>query len=483
MKNHLHLWSVCVGLGLAGLTLLPLPAAAQTADDGSALSTEERLARAEERIRELERKLEQLMGADNAAPESESPKVAAVKPETEFETAESEPLYEGDLGEEVSLVGDIRETHELLSGQELASSEFPSSWPMFGSDMRMKIGGYVKADFVADFDGTRDATQFLMATIPVPGQPDYGDSGYVSLFAKETRFNIDVRRIRQGSPPLRAFIEGDFFSSSSQFRLRHAYMTVGDYLAGQTWTTLTVLESLPFMIDFAAGDALFGSRTTQLRYQRRLNDGWKLSLALEEIAFLGIDNPNGLPGEATRQLPLFAARADYRWDSGMLVLGASLAQLHWDGGSSGPSDSATQYAFLLAGRQNLGQRSYASWNISYGEGSGENVMAFAGSNANAVLNAEGNLETIPAFAAVLGYGYNWNANWSSNLSYAYGWLDTPPSRDAFALKRGGIGHVNLIWKPVSQFSTGAEFMWGVTRVENDALGKAQRLQLMAKYEF
>ena len=53
------------------------------------------------------------------------------------------------------------------------------------------------------------------------------------------------------------------------------------------------------------------------------------------------------------------------------------------------------------------------------------------------------------------------------------------------LKRGGIGHVNLIWKPggMKHFSTGAEFMWGKTRVQNDASGTATRLQLMAKFEF
>ena len=72
---------------------------------------------------------------------------------------------------------------------------------------------------------------------------------------------------------------------------------------------------------------------------------------------------------------------------------------------------------------------------------------------------------------------------SSNLAYAYGWLDTPDSRNPLALKRGGIGHINLIWQPVKQFSTGIEYMWGAQRVKNDALGKAERIQLMGKFEF
>jgi hypothetical protein len=254
---------------------------------------------------------------------------------------------------------------------------------MFGTDMRMKIGGYIKADFVADFDGTLDPTQFLMRTIPVEGTPEFGGDAYVDFFARETRFNLDIRRTTPGAVPLRGFIEGDFFSTGNNFRLRHAYITAGNFIVGQTWTTLSFLEALPYLVDFAAGDALFGGRATQVRYQKKMSDALKLSFALEELQFLGIQNANNLPGRATTQLPLLAVRADYRYESGLLLLGASAGQLHWDGGAEGPSDSALQLAFVAAGRQNIGDRAYATWHLSYSEGAGENIMAFAGTGANA----------------------------------------------------------------------------------------------------
>ncbi len=390
---------------------------------------------------------------------------------------------EADADERQSDLGAVKETTEVLSGIELVSDDFAGSWPMFGNDVRMKIGGYVKADFVVDFDGTLDKTQFLMRTIPVEGTPEHGGDPYVALFSKETRFNIDVRRIREGAPPLRGFVEGDFFSAGSQFRLRHAYISAGDFLIGQTWTTLSFLESLPFMIDFAAGDALFGGRETQIRYTRTVSDLWKIGFALENLGLLGIENPSGLPGTATTQMPLIAARGDCRWDTGVLFLGTSVAQLHWDGAGSDPSSSAMQFDVVVAGRQKVGAPNYVTWNFGYGIGAGENIMAFAGSDANAVLNPDGSLDTMPALSMVLGAGHEWNAQWSSNLSYAYGALDTPDSRDPLALKRGGIGHVNLIFSPRDNFSTGVEFMWGTQRAQNDARGDASRAQWMAKYAF
>jgi hypothetical protein len=388
------------------------------------------------------------------------------------------------LGRQVLVIpeGDLRDANPIITGSDLVQDDFKGSWPMFGSNFRMKIGGNIQADFLYDFTGTTDKRQLLMSTIPVEGSPEYANSGYIYFMAQETRFNIDVRRT-SGKVPLRLFIEGDFWTPTVQFRLRHAYVVAGDFIVGQTWTTLSFLESLVFMIDFAAGDALFGGRTTQIRYQRQINDSWKVAVGLENLDFLGIENPNMLDGKPTLQLPLFAVRADYSWKTGVLIMGSSIAQLHWDGGAEGPDARALQFDFVVGGRQYIGENNYFTWNVSYGVGSGENIMAFAGSQANAVLESDGTLQTIPAFAAVLGFMHNWNEKFSSNFSYAYGWLETPESRAPFALKQGGIGHANLIYKPIQNLSCGIEFMHGGEQASNGSKGEAYRLQTMLRFVF
>ncbi|KAB1069765.1 hypothetical protein F6U93_02840 [Tamlana haliotis] len=374
--------------------------------------------------------------------------------------------------------------HILRTAKErLINADFKGSWPMFGTDLRMKIGGYLKADFIYDFDGTTDKSQFLMSTIPVEGEPAYGNEGYLSFFAKETRINIDVRRFSESKVPLQLFFEGDFFTDGNQFRIRHAYITAGDFIIGQTWTTLSFLESMAFMIDFAAGDALFGGRTTQIRYQKQLNDKLKLAVGLEYLGALGIENPNNLEGQANLKLPLLALRLDYRWQSGVLFLGSSIAQLRWDGGANGPKDQTMQWAFVVAGRQYVGDSNYLTFNVNYGNAYGENIIAFAGSNANAVLNAEGILDPMLAKSIMIGFMHRWSPKLESNFNYAYGWLDAPEARADYALKRGGIGHVNLVYTFGKNFSIGAEYMWGAQRTSNDAYGNASRLQTMAKFQF
>jgi hypothetical protein len=379
---------------------------------------------------------------------------------------------------------DLRDQNIVpLSGSDLVASEFVGSWPMFGTIFRMKIGGYVKTDFLYDITGNDDRTQFLLATIPVEGTPEYGNGGYFNAFAKETRFNIDIRRVAQTSVPLRVFIEGDFWTAGNWFRLRHAYITAGNFTIGQTWTTVSFLETITIYIDFAAGDALYGGRTAQIRYDHRINDNWKFAVGLEMLDFMGIENSNDLYGEASLRFPVLAGRLGYYWSSGLALLGGQVAQLRWDGGGIGPDATALQASVVFGGRQYIGKEDFFTWNISFGRGSGENIMAFAGSQANAVLNDQGKLETMPAFAFVLGYMHRWNDQFNSNLGYAYGWLEAPESRAAYALAQGGIGHVNLFYTLSSEVSTGIEYMWGTQKTTNGALGRASRVQCMVKFQF
>jgi hypothetical protein len=456
--------------------MLCVAAMAQAEDAQSVVQdTDERLIEQEQRIRKLEERIQQLEASAMSGAAEESAQTAAWEPSDEI-------LPDGQLE---GINGGLFDSHLLLTRDELESEEFPASWPMFGTNTRMKIGGYIKADFVADFDGTLEPKQFLMRTIPVEGTPEFGGDPYVAFFANETRINFDIRRIIPGAMPLRGFIEGDFFSADNQFRLRHAYINAGNFIVGQTWTTLSFLEAIPIMIDFAAGDALFGGRATQVRYQQQVSDRWKVSVAAEELQFIGIQNANDLPGRPTTQFPLFAVRADYRYEGGIVSFGSSIGQLHWDGAADGPSASAVQLAFLIGGRQNLGDRAFATYHMSYTDGGGENIMAFANTEANAVLDANGNLTTIASFAAVFGFGYNWTDTLVSQASYAYGILDTPPSRAPLALQQGGVGHLNIVWTPGNNgyFSTGAEIMYGKTEVQNGATGDATRFQMMAKFIF
>jgi len=402
----------------------------------------------------------------------------AEKPRNEPESAvEPERIETGD--------NETRDSHEVMTAGDLAADDFVGSWPMFGSDYRMKIGGYVKLDALYDFDGTGDKTQFLIAQIPVDGSPAAQKDGYFNMFARETRFNFDVRQSSDGGAEKQLFLEMDFFDESSfSPRLRHAYVVYGNLLFGQTWTTIADLSSLPFTIDFGAGDALFGTRTAQVRWQEDWNETWSWTVGLENLQFVGIYNPNNLPGEATTKLPVFAGRITKQTSNGRASLAALVQELRWDGQGLGPDASATGWALIYAGRRNLKSGDFWTWNIAYGDGTPETIMALTGSNANAVLEADGSLTTRKGYSVALGYGHRWSERLMSNFAYAYTDLEDLglDQRAPDAIESGGVGHANLIWQQ-GQLSAGVELVWGRRDNADGRSGDATRVQAMLKYGF
>ena len=75
----------------------------------------------------------------------------------------------------------------IYTGDELLDATFPNSWPLFGSDVRMRIGGYVKGDFIRDFDYVGDRYEFELGSIAVDGTPESELGGITTFHAKESR--------------------------------------------------------------------------------------------------------------------------------------------------------------------------------------------------------------------------------------------------------------------------------------------------------
>lgn len=96
-------------------------------------------------------------------------------------------------------------------------------------DFSIDIGGYVKADFIHDFNPIGSKDVFDPLTIPTDGLQ--GEN--TRMHARQTRLNLDYRP-NQENDDLKLFVEGDFFGEGGTFRLRHAYIRAGRLLAGQT---------------------------------------------------------------------------------------------------------------------------------------------------------------------------------------------------------------------------------------------------------
>ena len=386
-------------------------------------------------------------------------------------------------------IDDFRENMIDYTGQDLVDATFPKSWPLFGSKARMAIGGYVKLDYIQDFDGAYDRFQYEIQNVPVAGDGRPDQSGYMNLFARETRFNIDVRSISKSGRPYRIFIEMDFFNLdrgafNQAPRLRHAYGVMGRLLVGRTWGTQSDLFAVPATIDFAAGDALTGTRRAQIRWEDKLGSKFMYALGLEMLEFPGIDGRDTV-GQASQLLPLLAGRITKKTKrGGRLMIGASVFQLRWDGLGDMPNVTAIGWGFSFSGREYFGtKKHYFRWMASYGQGWGSQIVATIGTQSSAIVTPQGTLETMPAYNLGAGFAFRLSNTLVTNINSNWYSIDPSQYKEGYDMKAGLAGHVNLIWSPIKNINTGVEFMMARRTNVNDTQGTGSRLQLMVKYLF
>ena len=382
----------------------------------------------------------------------------------------------------------------VITGEELIDKSFPNSWPLFGSDVRMRIGGYIKADFIHDFDYVGDRYEFELGSIAVEGSPDRELGGITTFHAKQTRINFDFRskaKWKNGKEfPMQVFLELDWFFDSDAFRLntrlRHAYGVIGRLLIGRTWTTSVDLATIPGTIDFSGGDALYGGRTTQIRWQDNFNETFTYAVALEDFA-PQVDNVFNQEGEARPLWPNVAAMIKAKTKKGStLQLGLDVFPVSWAGPESVPNTSNLGYSLALTSRVLVNTSAYTDaivWGGGIGEGQGHRIIALTwDGKASGALSAT-DLTNSPAWWAFAGFNHYWTKSLNSNFSTAWAGTTLASFQADETIQQAGSFHANLIWFPYSKVSTGIEYMWGVRENKNGVQGTASRIQFMAKFIF
>ena len=391
--------------------------------------------------------------------------------------------------QDTSRISPFRDNALDLTGQDLVDASFPNSIPIFGTKARIAFGGYVKLDYVQDFNGGYDRYQYEIQNVPVAGDGRPVQSGYMNMFARESRFNIDARSITDKGLPLRVFFELDFYNldrgAFNQVpRLRLAYAVVGRLLFGRSWGIGSDLYAVPTTIDFAAGDALTGTRRAQVRFEDQFaNKKYSYAVGLEMLEFPGIDGPDTL-GQASQILPNLVGRLTKSTSSGgRLFFSASLFQLRWDGQDIIPNATAVGWGFSFSGRENFGKNHHFIWMASYGQGWGSQIVATVGSKSSAILTPQNQLETMPAVNLGAGVAISISPTLVSNLNIAWYSIDPSVYRSPSSIKSGASGHVNLIWSPIKNVNTGIEYMLLRRTNTDNNFGLGNRLQMMAKYVF
>ncbi|NYS62130.1 DcaP family trimeric outer membrane transporter [Vreelandella salicampi] len=357
-------------------------------------------------------------------------------------------------------------------------------------DTTASIYGYAKLDIIYDVDGKlgNSIAHDRLATsengVRLDGTPT--QEGHFNMHAYQSRIGFSTSTPLEGST-LETKIEGDFYGGGGSFRLRHAYGSWNNILAGQTWTNFYGFVAGTPTIDFTGPPGVGNqARQPQLRYTMN-----NFSVAIEDPDTLGgsedTTSSTQSPGDiAKSSLPDVTAR--YTNTSGALKYSASavLRQLEYDAdaypNAAVDDDSTTGYGVALEAALQASEALTLRAGVTHGDGIG-GYMNVSPKGSPAYIDANGDMEAIESTGGTIGASLKAGPG-AINASYNVATVDLDDTtyddseNDTYA-----TAYLNYIWSPADRISYGIETSWASRETKGGADGDAVRIQGMAMYSF
>jgi len=429
-----------------------------------------------------------------------------------FAALAGSPLAQAETVDELKQAIDVltRQVAELERQQAAAARERASdatktvtagatkgSFKLPGSDTSVTFGGYVKLDavFSNPSAGVDNAGDLQLSPSSIPVGPEAGDHEHnqVKFGARETRLFAKTNT-PTSLGDLDAHVEVDFYgadgnesvSNSHGLRLRHAYFSLGRFLAGQTWTNFMNPAALPETVDFGGPAGQIFDRQAQVR--------WTDAFALPGVAAparwsIALENP-----ETVAQVPggtSFRADDDHVPDvTGQVALDTSsgrfsvhglLRQVSVDSGAA-PVANARRIGggISVAGVVPVIGKDDLRFTASAGNAIGRYANGFF---PDAIVDARGDVALPTQWTVFAGYRHFWTERLRSSLVLSMAHENNPASAPANTNRSARSAHVNLIWTPVDRADVGVEYIYADRETEDGQTGHLNRLQASAKYAF
>ena len=369
----------------------------------------------------------------------------------------------------------------------------------------VKIGGFIKADFLATQTGdgqlADDATGralYLPGQTPVAGAGGSGKRSDVdyNAHAKFSRFNLGIDNVSEAGNKSGAFFEMDFFGNSlgSQTAtntygatLRHAYMYWNNWMAGQTWSNFMDAASLPEAADFVGPtDGVIFVRQAQIRYTQ---GGFSVALENPETTLLtGTRNPvtgawtNVASNSDRGALPDLTLRYGWKGDWGTFGVGGVVRQLKVDNQTTGADADKIAGGLTLGGKWVMGPTDTLHYQVTGGEGIARYIgLGVTADTAYDIARDE--LNPTGVLAGYVGWRHAFTPKLRTNLIYARSDYDNDGSLGPLVTKSVQSIRGNVFYTPMPKVDVGAELMYGVREIEDGRKGDISRLQFTTKYSF
>jgi hypothetical protein len=344
------------------------------------------------------------------------------------------------------------------------------------------VGGYAKVDVIHDFKAIGNHYQFATSTIGTPGTPADGSEGQTTFNARESRVAFELR---SDTPVggLHTMISGDFYGAGGgpgNFRLRQAYGELGNFMAGQAWSTFQDLSSRPETLDFEGPSSELSVRQPLLRWTQPLATGVTIAVAAE-MPSSAVTN-----GANLTEAPDGVLRGRVEGDAGHLQLAGIARQIRTQDATDPDADIVNAFGWggALTGSLNvplLHDKDNVDFQIVYGDGIGRYVEDVG---FDAFFDApSGSVDTLTTLAGYLGLQHWWSDRVRSTAVGAFTSNENVEAQPDTAFASSMYLAGNVIVSPVPQADIGLEYLYGQLYTSDETMGDNHRAQFSTKFKF
>jgi DcaP outer membrane protein len=376
------------------------------------------------------------------------------------------------------------EFDSLKRNSNLDSSFQPSQKPTFVTEYAEgKISGFIQPALYFDFNNFLDNDLFITSAIPTEKVADVIFNRF-HFSANQSRLGFSFKFPKAGTNTT-ALLQGDFLSSATgantYFRLRHAYLTYGEFLAGQTWTNFGDVSSSPNTLDLEGPNSMPASRVAQVRWERNLSKKWSILFALEEPKndYTPLDSASAI--KAGFPEIVFKPKHSFRngtWTNSFTYKPIVYTDKEYSFKRQLPAWGFTSSLSIKIGENTihplgLKKRVFNLFGI-IGDGTQGSVNDFGGLGYEAFPKDDKTLETLLFYGGYASYSFVFRKRWSSNYVFSYLHQEKPLSTNQI-FKHSVYISGNAVLAINKYFTTGLELLYGYKANHDNTSGSAVRL--------
>ncbi len=273
-------------------------------------------------------------------------------------------------------------------------------------------------------------------------------------------------------------LEMDFFGGATrdQFRIRHAYITLDQWLIGQTWSTFIAPEYYPETVD--AGTFVGGAlqRSPMLRYSDKLSANTSFAVAIEDPKYTASSDPDN-----EMRMPALVGRLNHKFDNGSLLSGRTFMAE-----KKTSTDKQWAWGVGLGGKYQLSSQTFLKADYYHVKGDGRFLLW---ANNSYVIDDQNNIQSNEFDTISTGITHQFNSQLRSTLGYGY--MKAKDDNRFAEIQKSNLnqnkelwqGWINAMYNPYKPITLGVEYVYGERETFDGRNGIDNRVNMMASYDF